>query len=321
MAGEKSCLSNGNRQLIESENITISRAANESIQTIKRSNKCSSISNVGPLTVVPEGHNKLYTMRENPYILHKHMKLFIYMCCGVLAMKDFVRLTGLSLITLVCGVTSAWAETRYISDQLIVSLREQPRQGAESITYLRSDTAVDVLEESAEYIKVQTAAGDVGYIKQNYLTKEIPKSVIIKRLQKERDRLVTQANEAKQQAATITSQSDMSQRELTTQLSEIGKENRLLQDKLASSQAELKKISQSYRALQENARNVVSITRERDQLRQTNQELTAAITTLDDEVSSLTRTGVIKWFLAGGGVLFSGWIIGKLSGGRRRHRY
>ena len=81
---------------------------------------------------------------------------------------------------------TANAETRYISDQLVVSLREQPQKGAQSITYLKTDMAVEVLEEDGEYIKVQTEAGEVGYIKQNYLTTKTPRSAIIKQLQQER---------------------------------------------------------------------------------------------------------------------------------------
>ena len=73
--------------------------------------------------------------------------------------------------------------------------------------------------------------------------------------------------------------------------------------------------------MQKDAKNVVNISEERNQLREANQELTIAVTSLEDEVEGLAMTGIIKWFLAGGGVLLLGWIIGKLSGGRRRSRF
>ena len=84
------------------------------------------------------------------------------------------------------------------------------------------------------------------------------------------------------------------------------------------SQAELKQTRQDYQALQNDAKEVIAITAERDQLRKTNQELSAKNIALDKEMGSLTRTAVIKWFLAGAGVLFFGWLIGKPSGKRRR---
>lgn len=233
-------------------------------------------------------------------------------------MKSFWRLAGSLLIVLTCWTATVWAETRYISDQLVVSLREQPQKGAATITYLKTDMSVEVLEEAGEYTKVQTKAGEIGYIHRKYLTAATPKKAIIKKLQQERDRLATKTGEMKKQAATATSQSNKSQQELATQLDDVRKQVKDLQKALASSQADLKQTSQSYQALQNDANNITAIIQERDQLRKTNHELSTAITSLDEEVGELTKTWVIKWFLAGAGVLFFGWIIGKASGNRRR---
>ena len=225
------------------------------------------------------------------------------------------------LIVMICWTASAGAETRYISDQLVVSLREQPRPGAQSITHLKTDMAVEILEESGEYIKVQTEAGEIGYIKQHYLTATTPKPAIIKQLQRERDRLADKASGMQQQLAATSSQSDKSQKELATQLAENQKQINELQEKLEASQAILTRTSQDYQTLQKDAKAVVEITQERNQLRETNQELTTTITDLKDKVEDLTITGIIKWFLAGAGVLVLGWMIGKFSGSRRRARF
>ena len=115
-----------------------------------------------------------------------------------------------------------------------------------------------------------------------------------------------------------TSQSDQSQQELNAQLAEAQTKATELQDGLTKSQTELKQTRQDYQVLQNDAKEVIAITKERDQLRKINNELSATIATLDEEVGELTKTGVIKWFLAGAGVLFLGWIIGKVSGNRRR---
>lgn len=236
-------------------------------------------------------------------------------------MKNWWRLAGPVLVMLTCWVSTVWAETLYISDQLVVSLREQPQNGSASITYLKTDTGVEVLEEAGEFIKARTKEGKVGYILKKYLTSSTPKTTIINNLQKERDRLAAKAGELKQQVDTTTSQIDKSQKELSEQLAEARKEASALKDELTKSQAELKQISQAYEELQHDAGEVIAITEERDQLRKSNQELSATIATLDEEVVELTKTGVIKWFLAGAGVLFFGWIIGKASGNRRRSRF
>ena len=237
-------------------------------------------------------------------------------------MKNCWRIAGSILIVLACWVTNTQAETRYISDQLVVSLREQPQKGAQSIIFLKTDVSVEVLEEAGAFFKVKTKAGEIGYIKQNYLTATTPKTVVIKQLQKERDRLANKVDNMQQQVAKTTSQSDKTQQELATQLTEARKQFDALEKELGESQSTLTRTRQDYQALQEDAKNIVAITKERDQLRQTNQALTDTTAKLDEEVGALTKTGVIKWFLAGAGVLLLGWIIGKMSGGgRRRNLY
>jgi len=224
-----------------------------------------------------------------------------------------------ALVVLTCLATTVEAETRYISDQLVISLREKPQNGAQSITYLKTDMAVEILEEDGEYIKVQTEAGEIGYIKQNYLTTTTPRSAVIKQLQQERDRLAAKAEEMQQQLTTATSKSNQSQQELATQLQASRTQVGELQKELQETQATLTETTQAYQALQKNAKEVVEITNERDQLRMTNQELITTVTDLEDEVEGLAMTGIIKWFLAGAGVLVFGWLIGK-SSGRRRSR-
>ncbi len=236
-------------------------------------------------------------------------------------MKTSWLLASSILAILLCAISTSWAETRYVSDQLVVSLREKPQKNSSPIIYLNTDMAVEVLEEAGEYFKVRSKKGETGYILQKYLTTSTPKSTIINKLQKERDQLAGKIKEIRQQAASTTSQSSKSQQELALQLIDSRENNTALQDKWRVSQAELKQVRQDYQALQNNAKEVIAITAERDQLRKTNQELSAKNIALDEELGSLTRTAVIKWFLAGAGVLFFGWLIGKASGKRRRSSF
>jgi SH3 domain protein len=236
-------------------------------------------------------------------------------------MQTSWQITISILIILLCATSTSWAETRYVSDQLVVSLREQPQSNSSPIIYLKTDMAVEILEGAGEYIKVRSKKGETGYILQKYLTTAKPKSIIINKLQKERDQLAGKIEEIRQQAASTTSQSSKSQQELALQLIDLRENNTALQDKWKQSQAELKQTRQDYQALQNDTKEVIAITAERDQLRKTNQELSAKNIALDEEMGSLTRTGIIKWFLAGAGVLFCGWIIGKASGNRRRSSF
>ncbi|MBW2452484.1 MAG: SH3 domain-containing protein, partial [Deltaproteobacteria bacterium] len=105
-------------------------------------------------------------------------------------MKSYVHIICAQfLVLLILTAATVRAETRYISDRMVVSLRDQPQDNANVVTYLRSDTPIEVLSESGEYVKVETGNGEVGFIKQNYVSDTLPKSLQIERLQKERNAL------------------------------------------------------------------------------------------------------------------------------------
>lgn len=233
-------------------------------------------------------------------------------------MKNFWRLSAMALTLLICSVAASWATTRYVSDQLVVSLRKGPQANAELITYLRSNAALEVLEEEGRHFKVKTKAGEIGYIKAQYLTEELPKPVIISRLQKEKTRLGARIKELEEQLDLASSKGDAAQQKIVAELKTKRELNSQLQQDLTKTQEELKNTSRSYQELKKNAENVVAITRERDDLRADNEELTAKVDRLKDERDSLMKSGAIKWFFTGAGVLFIGWIIGKMSGSRRR---
>ena len=76
-------------------------------------------------------------------------------------------------------------------------------------------------------------------------------------------------------------------------------------------------ITEKYNTLVAQSENVVKIARERDQLLQKNKKLTASVKELQKKNEKFADSKMIKWFLAGGGVFFFGWLIGKISRKKR----
>ena len=89
--------------------------------------------------------------------------------------------------------------------------------------------------------------------------------------------------------------------------------------RLNTTEKELARITEEYQKLQQISSDVLQITRERDQLRQENSTLMGQMQQLQEQSNLYLRTAVIKWFLAGAGVLLAGWILGKIS--RKKNRY
>ena len=221
-------------------------------------------------------------------------------------------------VSLLFNVTAAWAETRYISDQLVVSLREQPQDGSETIVYLKTDTPVEVLEVGEQYIQVKTKNGEVGYIQKSYLTEKIPKATVISRLTRENEGLKERVQELEKQYREAFSKGDEAQKKILSELEDARLQIAELDKALLKSETELAERSQAYEALKKNSENIIDITAERDRLRLSHEELTTAVTSLEEERKELLKKETIQWFLTGAGVLFLGWVIGKFSRSRRK---
>jgi len=235
-----------------------------------------------------------------------------------------VLLVSLALSVLVAGVS--FAETIYVGDRLIVGIREIPENSAPSIGSLKSDDAVELLEEGDVFFKVRLDDGTEGYIKKQYLTKNRPKALIIADLEKQLAR-------QKQAVADLKASMSGSQSELQEKQTELQKEIDALKAELAdrdkqlaeinkqleTARNELEKTEHDYQALQTEAADVVSIVKAREELKKENERLTDELNTMREDSVYLLTTFYIKWFLAGAGVMFVGWMIGKSS--RRKRRY
>ena len=85
----------------------------------------------------------------------------------------------------VLSVLIADAKTQYVSDELIIDLRQGKGNEYRIIKMLRRGTPLTILEESEQYLKVRTEEGLEGWVLKQYITSETPKTAIIA----ERDRL------------------------------------------------------------------------------------------------------------------------------------
>lgn len=185
----------------------------------------------------------------------------------------------------------ALAQTRYVSDELVVLLRQGPSEKFKILKMLKANTPLEVLQEGEEYLLVRTQDGVEGHVLKQYLTTDTPKPMIIARLEREREKLKEQMTQLQAR-----------QSELQADLANAGELSR-----------ELEQVQGQYSSLQEKSADVIEISAERDRLQAQNVELTSEVERLRQDNEEMLFTGVIKWFLAGGGVFLGGWIIGKVS--------
>jgi SH3 domain protein len=214
----------------------------------------------------------------------------------------------LGLLATLLMAAPAMAATAYVSDDLTILLRTGMSEQHRILRMLKVGTSLEILDDSDEkYSQVRTSGGEEGYVLKQYLTTALPKDVVIERLTKERDRLKTTMANLEGNRGVV-----------ATELAQLREQVAQLERDLAERTQELQGVQGRYQELRTNASNIDELLAERDRLREEHGQSSAELATLRGENEQLLMTGMIRWFMAGGGVFFFGWMIGKISRKKRK---
>jgi SH3 domain protein len=214
--------------------------------------------------------------------------------------------TFLAAALLLTFTTSGHAETRYISDLLVVTVRSGKSNNYQVLATLPTASPVEILEEDKTYVKVRTEKGIEGYVRKQYVSKAIPKSTQIAQLKKQKAALEKKLAKQRLELQEVSGLSTSSQTVIEQ-----------LTNDLKQSEQQLKSVNNDYTQLKKQSDNVINLTTERDQLLEENNQIISELQVLQEENKSFHRSNMIQWFLAGGGVFLVGWLVGKVSRKKR----
>lgn len=199
---------------------------------------------------------------------------------------------ALLLLSLVC--VSAAAQTRYVTDELEITMRSGESTRNSIVRMLKSGTALEVLAENAEtgYTKVRTPAGTEGYVLTRFLVRQPVARQVLPQVQ--------------QQLTTLRER----QRVSGEQSAELKGENRSLSGERDRLKRDLAKAENELREIRSKAAAVLQIDEQNSSLR-------ARVNTLQAEVEALSQTNAdlrgrrsMEWFIAGASVVLLGVILG-----------
>ncbi len=212
------------------------------------------------------------------------------------------------------------ARTGYVSDMLILTLREGPSRTFPVIKKLQSDTPLTILEEKDLFLKVGLESGETGWVDKRYVVYTLPKSTVIEQLKAENKALEEQITQVKAAQETMTLTPDSSLPQISEEkLKALELELATANEKINALEAAAAQATEKYQTLLNDSDNIKEIVSSNKRLKRENIKLAQEIQGLEDQTSHLFRTGMIKWFLAGVGVLLLGWILGhSVSLGKRR---
>ena len=188
--------------------------------------------------------------------------------------------------------TSAAAETRYVNDELVITMRTGKATTYQILRTLPSGTPLEVLEEDDKYIRVRTRDGLEGWVLAQYLT-NTPVA---------RDRLV--------QAEKQLSQLQADKQQLQKTLAELKQEKGTVEKEQRSLSAETEKLNKELEHLRNVAARPIELDRQNRELDQKVETLQREIEQLKSENARLQDHTQRDWFLTGAGVLLGGILLG-----------
>jgi len=190
---------------------------------------------------------------------------------------------------------AGWAgETRYVSDQLEVTLRTGKSIRHQIIKLLPSGTPVEVLETDPDsgYTRVRTRDGKEGWMITRYLM-DTPSA---------RDRLA----EAQRRLASL----QIERQRLQERLQEAERARRELEGTRTRLEEENRKLRQELAYVRRTAANALAIDGENKHLKEQLVGLQTEIQALQQENASLRDRSDQQWFLRGAGVVIAGILLG-----------
>ncbi len=204
-------------------------------------------------------------------------------------------------ICLMCFSAVAFAESRYVTDVLKLTLRSGPSMEHRILAVVESGQEVELLEPGETWSQVRLANGKEGYVLTRYLLSDPTHGIRLEQLQIKHKALM-------QQTATMLEENNR-----------FRDENKKLKSALQGNEKMLKKLSNDYKKLKADSAEFLNLKAKYKKASLQLTEQTKRADALDEELGGIELNQYIKWFLAGSGVLLVGFIVGySAKRGRRR---
>ncbi len=208
----------------------------------------------------------------------------------------------------------------YVSDVLILTVREGPSRTSKVFKTIESNERVEILREKDSFSEVKLKNGITGWVKTQYLTFKTPDPVIIRILNRKIEKLNIRNNQLKEQITKLKGNLDEKLSRLTLEKNKTTDVLNQITTQLNDYKNKYVTVNKKYNDLLEQSNNVVLISKENEKLKAVNKECIEKIDSLELKNRSILKIGMIKWFLSGAGVIFLGWIIGRTVSPRSSRR-
>ncbi len=222
-----------------------------------------------------------------------------------LSKKLSVYLLALILLqvsTVLFPAISAEAEVRYVKPTSEAVVRRGQGREYKIIAMVKDGTSVKFIEENEGFAKILLKNGKEGWILSRFLSTEPPLNELVDSLRTQKEAILQRELEKNQRLDT-----------LSTNLASTKKE-------LDSTKNERDQILSKYKKLRLDTTDVIKINDDIQKISLENNTLTQQMEILKQTNETLRSDYAVKWFLAGGGVLILGMLIGGITRGSKKRK-
>jgi SH3 domain protein len=198
-------------------------------------------------------------------------------------------------------ISNAWAgQTGFVSDVIEITVRTGPGMDRKIFTMVRSGQRLETLGTESDWTRIRLPSGREGWVLSRFVTTDPPVRFQFDQLEKKYNQLLAHAK---------------------APVGEIGRlsaENEAQAQDLAEARQAVKALESKLAALAKDAASAPGIRAayQRSSAELVRQRQRSAA--MEKQLAQAEKSNTIHWFLAGGGVLFLGFVLGNLS--RRKHR-
>lgn len=200
-----------------------------------------------------------------------------------------------------------YGKTIYVNDYIDITLRASPGNDHKVIGMLSSGTSLELkgAQEGWSFVVPLEGPfeGKEGWVLTRYTTPSKPKSLRVDELLKENEELKAQIED------------------YTRKINDLSQELSSVKSELETTKAALQKAETEYNNLRAEAADFLKLKGEYEELKEKFSKINQNYEKISLENDRLQKAQNIKWFLAGSGVFFAGWLIGTVTSRRRNRRF
>lgn len=216
---------------------------------------------------------------------------------------------------------SVYADTRYVTDQLVISVRDGQNPSDIVLGYIKTATPVDVIEEIGDYSRIKTEGGLEGWVLTKYIVSEKPKALIIEDLKNEIQKLNEKFESSIDKKGADSKKLLETKKMYEEKIGELEQEVNINQRFTAKAKSDLIQLDNKYKNLLTHSQKTEELIREAEQLKRLNTHLNTEIKSLKQQNKIPLKSKGLQSFVAGAGVLLLGYLLGASAKKKKRSRF